>query len=65
MSEKLDDQKLVEAMNSGRMISASENIIFPMLEKLIADRLNQACGKFLLGTDQSFVSDIAYIQGLK
>ena len=60
----IEDQKLVEAMSQGRMINAAENVIYPMLEKKIQERLTQACAKFAGGTTD-FISDIAYISGLK
>lgn len=58
------DEKLVELMGQGRLIAASDNVLYPLIHKKINDRLNLACSKFV-GGDKDFISDIAYIQGLK
>ena len=51
-------------MNDGRLLGAVDHLIFPMLKKMIEDRLSLACSNFSSG-ETSFVGDIAYIHGLK
>lgn len=58
------NEKLISIMNDSRIISASENLIFPMLDLMIEQRLEQACARFRGGESQ-FVSDIAFITALK
>jgi hypothetical protein len=60
----MSSEKLVELMNSGRLIAASDNVIYPLIQKKIQDRLNLACSKFV-GGEKDFIADLAYIQGLK
>lgn len=60
----MSDEKLVSLMNEARLISASDNVIYPLIDLKIKQRLDQACAKFVNG-DTCFISDIAYIQGLK
>ena len=60
----MSDEKLASIMGDARLISASENIIYPLIELKINQRLNMACGKFV-GGKTDFIADIAYIQGLK
>lgn len=60
----MNDEKLVSLVNESRMISASENVIYPLIQKKIQERLTQACAKFN-GGEQNFLSDIAYISALK
>lgn len=60
----MSDEKLVSLMQDARLIAACDNVIFPLLEKQIKERIDLACGKFANG-ETNFVSDIAYIFGLK
>ena len=60
----MTDEKLVSLMSESRLISAADNVIFPLIKLKIEQRINLACGKFAGGTTD-FISDIAYIQGLK
>lgn len=58
------DEKLENKLRDGRMVAAAEHIIFPQLEKMIADKVQQACNKFLLG-ETSFIAEVAYIAAIK
>jgi len=58
------NQKLEAQLSEARFIHASENVIYPLLDKMIEDRVELACGKFRSG-ERDFSSDIAYIAGLK
>ncbi len=58
------DQKLVQSLNEARMISASEDIIYPLIDKMILETLEKACGKYRSGESQ-FSFEIAYITALK
>ena len=58
------DEQLVEAMSQGRMISAADNLLYPMIKKMIEERLKSACARFN-GGEREFIADIAYIQSLK
>jgi hypothetical protein len=60
----MDVQKLVTLSGDARLISASDQIIFPLIKSLQQSRLDQACSRFLAG-ESHFIGDIAYIQGLK
>lgn len=51
-------------MNDARLIAASDNVLFPMIELKIQQRVDLAVGKFN-GGETNFVADIAYISGLK
>lgn len=58
------EEKLAELMSQGRMIAASDQVIYPLIQKKIQERLSMACAKFT-GGEQNFLSDIAYISALK
>jgi hypothetical protein len=58
------DEKLVNIMNEARMIAASEDLIFPMIDLMIQNRIDMACGRFQSGSTD-FVADVAYITALK
>lgn len=60
----MEQEKLASLMNDARLIAASDNVIYPLIELKITQRINAACAKFS-GGETSFVADIAYIQGLK
>lgn len=60
----MTDEKLVNLMGEARLIAASENVIYPLIQKKILDKIEQACGKFRNG-ETGFVSDIAYIAALR
>lgn len=60
----MSNEKLVNLMNDGRLISASEHVIYPMLDLMVQQRLELACAKFRKG-DTDFIGDIAFICGLK
>jgi len=59
----MTDPKLVEALNSSRMISAAQDVIFPLIQDMISKRLDLACAEYRAGKDTSI--HIAYITGLK
>lgn len=59
----MTDPKLVELMNSSRMISAAQSIIYPMIQDMIQKRLDLACAEYRAGKDS--LIHIAYITGLK
>jgi hypothetical protein len=58
------DEQLVEQIHQSRMIDLSSQVIFPLLEKKIEDRLKQACVQFTMG-QKDFLADIAYIHALR
>ncbi len=60
----MEDEKLVSLMNESRLVSATDNVLFPLIKLKIQQRIDLACGKFVGGETQ-FIADIAYIQGLK
>ncbi len=60
----MSDEKLIEVMNQGRLVAASDNVIYPLIQKKIQERINLACARFTSG-EKDFLADIAYIQGLK
>ena len=60
----ITDEKLSELMTQGRLIAASDQVLYPLIQKKIQERLTQACSKFN-GGEQNFLSDIAYISALK
>lgn len=51
-------------MSEARLISAADNVIYPLIEKKIEERVELAVGKFHNG-ETSFVADIAYIAAFK
>ena len=61
----MKDQELVELLNSARMISAAENVIYPLLKDKIAQRLDLACAEFRGGKTENLIAHIGYITGLK
>mgnify|MGYP000691560626 CR=1 FL=1 len=58
------EEKLVQALNESRMINSAENVIFPLMETMIAQRLELACAEFR-GGKTDLTAHIAYIAGLK
>ena len=60
----MTDEKLVELINESRFISASENVLFPLIEKFVQQRLDGMIAKFN-GGETNFISDVAYISGLR
>ena len=60
----MTDEKLVELMNDARLISACDNVIFPLLRQRIDNRIRIACAQFR-GGKTDFIADIAYIAGLE
>lgn len=60
----MDNEKLVSLMNDSRLINAADFLIFPLIEKMITDRISLACSEFA-GGKKEFIADIAYIYGLK
>lgn len=60
----MDENKLVSALNDGRLINAAEQVIFPMIQTMIQIRVFQCIGKFQNG-EKDFVGDVAYIAGLR
>jgi len=58
--------KLVSAMNDGRLLNLSEQVLFPLLTRHMDDRVLQMCAKFREG-QKEFIGDVAaisYIQEL-
>lgn len=51
-------------MQDARLVAASEQVIYPMIEKMIHDRLESACARFRAG-EREFIADIAFITSLK
>lgn len=60
----MDQIKLENLMQESRLISAADNVLYPLIKLKIENRLNLAIGKFHNG-ETSFISDIAYIVGLR
>lgn len=60
----ITDEKLEGLMQESRSVSAAENVLFPLIRLKIQQRIDLACSKFV-GGHTEFISDIAYIQGLK
>jgi len=61
------NQKLetdIQKMNDGRLLNGAEHIVFPLINKMITDRVNLACVNFSAGKTE-FIADIAFISGLK
>ncbi len=58
------DEKLVEAMNTGRMVSAAEQVIYPLIQSMIQDRIKLATSEFR-GGKLEHAAHIAYIAGLQ
>lgn len=62
--QKLDSEKLASLMGESRLISAADNLIFPLIKLKIENRVSLACSKFA-GGEKDFVADIAYIHAFK
>lgn len=60
----MDADKLASLMNESRLISAADNVIFPLIKLKQQQRMDLACSKFT-GGKTDFIADIAYIQALK
>lgn len=60
----MDNEKLADLMSESRLVSAADNVLFPLIKLKIQQRIDLACAKFVGGETQ-FIADIAYIQGLK
>lgn len=60
----MEHEKLFMLASDSRLISASDHILFPLIKAKIEQRINLACSNFI-GGKTDFISDIAYIQGLK
>lgn len=60
----MDDLKLGALMQESRTIAAAENVIFPLIKLKIEQRVNAMVSRFN-GGETSFISDAAYISGLK
>ena len=61
----MNDESLFLAMNDSRIISASENVIFPLIRLMINEQVNLMTSSFNGGTKDSFISNAAYISALK
>lgn len=59
----MEDQKLVEIANSGRLINLAEQEIYPLLDKKIQERMHLMRSKFA-GGEKDFLADVAYISSL-
>ena len=51
-------------MSESRLISASENVIYPLIKLKQQQRIDLACARFA-GGEKDFIADIAYIHALK
>ncbi len=60
----MTDEKLVNLMGEARLIAAADNVIFPLIDKKIEEKINYAVGKFANGEDD-FIAEIAYIAAMK
>jgi hypothetical protein len=60
----MEQEKLANLMSESRLISAADNVLYPLIQLKIQNRINLACSKFV-GGELNFVGDVAYIQGLK
>ncbi len=60
----MTEEKLASLMNEARLISASDNVLFPLIKLKQQQRMDLACSKFAGGATD-FMADIAYIQALK
>lgn len=58
------DEKLAKHLSEARFINAVENVLFPSLDQLIANRIELACANFRNG-ETSFIADIAYVTAIK
>ncbi len=58
------EETKIKKMNDGRLLGAIDHVIFPMLKKMIEDRISLACSNFSAGKTD-FVGDVAYIHGIK
>jgi hypothetical protein len=56
--------KTISLVADARLISASDNVIFPLIESMIDDRVVLAVGRYRSG-NYDLVGDIAYIAALK
>lgn len=60
----MTEEKLVSLMNEGRLVAACDNVIYPLIQLFIANRVNQAAAKFRAGKYE-FTADIAYVAALQ
>ena len=60
----MEDEKLIELMNNGLLVNAADHLIFPLIKKMIDDRINLACSNFSIEKN-NFIGDVAYIKALK
>lgn len=60
----MDADKLASLMNESRLISAADNVIFPLIKLKQQQRMDLACSRFA-GGETNFIADIAYIHALK
>ena len=60
----MTEEKLAHLFQESRLVSASENVLYPLIKLKIEQRISLACARFVGGETQ-FIADIAYIQGLK
>lgn len=60
----MDQIKLESLFQESRVISAADNVLFPLIKLKIQQRVDLACSRFV-GGEKDFIGDIAYIQGLK
>ena len=51
-------------MNEARMITVASDIIYPLLESMIAQRINRMCSEFN-GGEHEHIANVAYIAALK
>ena len=61
----MDSEKLVSLMNESRMLSAAENIIFPLIKLMIDEQVNLMTSTFNGGMKDSFIANAAYISALR
>lgn len=60
----VNEEKLAGLMNDARLISASDQVIFPLIKLKQQQRIDLACARFA-GGEKDFIADIAYIHALK
>ena len=57
-------EKEIEQMNDSRLINLAEHLIYPLLDKFVAEKVEEAISKFKDG-ETSFLSEVAYMSALK
>lgn len=58
--EQKDIEKLVSQMNDARLLNAVENLIYPLIDNQVMQKVHQMCGKFRTG-QLDVIPDVASI----